>query len=49
LQLFSKSRPVILGFFLPGFFFARRHQRKSELVTTKKALFPRLSLSGWGV
>jgi hypothetical protein len=43
---FFKKCPVSLGFFLPRFFIALRHQRKSELVTTKKALFPRLSFAG---
>jgi hypothetical protein len=28
---------------------ALHHQRKSELVTIKKALFPRLSFVGWTV
>jgi len=40
---------ILLGFFLPSFFFALRHQRKSELVTIKRALFPRLSIAGWPV
>jgi len=44
-----KKCPVSLGFFLLRFFIALRHQRKSELVTIKKALFPRLYFAGWAV
>jgi len=46
---FFKKVPGLLGFFLLSFFIARRNQRKSELVTIKKALFPRLSFSGCAV
>jgi len=38
-----------MGFFLPRFFIALRHQRKSVRLVKKKSLESRLSFAGWAV